>query len=227
MSAAPAQIGVILAGGASRRLPGGKPAALLAGRPLLGHAVDLVRAAGLEPVVCARASTELPPVDAPTWTEPKAGPDHAPHPLAGVAFALERAAAPIVVVPVDLPFLPAPVLAALAGAPAPGAVLGVQGRPAALVAGLSPTLAPELRAAAMAGAPRAAHPPEPGRAGGRPRRDHARRALHGPHERQRSRRTRRGRGHRGSRTTDRPDLTQPPMALIGRAGGSNPGSFIP
>lgn len=153
MSAAPAQIGVILAGGASRRLPGGKPAALLAGRPLLGHAVDLVRAAGLAPVVCARASTELPPVDAPTWTEPEAGPDHAPHPLAGVTFALERAAVPIVVVPVDLPFLPAPVLAALAGAPAPGAVLGVQGRPAALVAGLSPTLAPELRAAAMAGAP--------------------------------------------------------------------------
>lgn len=153
MSAGAAEIGVILAGGASRRLPGGKPGAMLAGRPLLAHAVDLVRAAGLQPVVCARAATVLPPVDAPTWTEPETDPDHAPHPLAGVAFALGRAAAPIVVVPVDLPFLPPPVLSALATAPEPGAVLGLGGRPAALVAGLSASLAPALEAAAREGAP--------------------------------------------------------------------------
>lgn len=152
MSAARAQLGVVLAGGASRRMPGGKPGAMLAGTSLLERAVATVREAGLGPVVCARAGTPLPEASATRWIE--ATPDDAPrHPLAGIAWALEHAAAPIVVLPVDLPFLPAAALRALAGAPSPGALLGRAGRPAALVACLYPHLAPQLWAAAASGAP--------------------------------------------------------------------------
>lgn len=145
-------IGVILAGGTSRRMPGGKPSALLGARSLLARAVDLVGEAGLHPVVCARAATALPPTEATIWVEPAdASAPH--HPLAGIAWALTQAGAPIVVLPVDLPFLPPAVLAALATEAAPGAVLGAQGRPSALVAGLHPQLAPALLRAARAGAP--------------------------------------------------------------------------
>lgn len=133
-------------------MPGGKPGALLGGRTLLDRAVATVRAAGLTPVVCARAATPLPEVDAEHWVEELA--DDAPrHPLSGIAWALEHARAPIVVLPVDLPFLPPAALRALVGASAPGALLGDEGRPAALVAQLEPRLAPALWAAAHAGAP--------------------------------------------------------------------------
>ncbi|MFT4036333.1 MAG: NTP transferase domain-containing protein, partial [Patulibacter sp.] len=130
-----ARIGVVLAGGSSRRMPGGKAGAMLAGRTLLERAVATVAEAGLEPAVCGRAGVELPPTAARCWREPPpiADADRSPHPLRGVAWALRQAGEPAVVLPVDLPLLPAGVLAGLATAPHRLAVLGDAGRPAALV----------------------------------------------------------------------------------------------
>ncbi|MEH3053505.1 MAG: NTP transferase domain-containing protein [Patulibacter minatonensis] len=148
---APARLGVIVAGGASRRMPGGKAGALLGGCSLLDRAITLVARAGLDPVVAVRAGTALPQLTmaAAVWTEPTQA--ASPHPLRGIAAAVRRARAPVVVLPVDLPFLPVGAVTGLACAPA-SAVLGVAGRPAALVARVEPELADGLDAAADAGA---------------------------------------------------------------------------
>jgi molybdopterin-guanine dinucleotide biosynthesis protein A len=143
-------VGVILAGGRARRLDGDKAGALLGEQTLLAHAVELVRAAGLEPVVCARADTELPPVNATVWREPGGGDAH---PLAGLAWALEQASGPVVALPVDLPLLPPEVLTALAERREPLAVLAQDGRPTALVVRAGPEHAAALADAARAGAP--------------------------------------------------------------------------
>ncbi len=145
-----ARFGVILAGGASQRMPGGKPRARLGGRTLLAHAITIVEEAGLEPVVCTRPEVLLPPHAARVLIEPAV--DATAHPLRGVAHALEQVGAPIVVLPVDLPFVPPAALRALAERREPSAVVAIDGRPAALVARISPTLAPRLREAAEEGA---------------------------------------------------------------------------
>lgn len=165
MSTDPARIGVVLAGGRAVRMSGGKPAAKLGDRSLLAHAVGTVRAAGLEPRVCAREGTWLPSVDVEEWREPShvvtpvgAGPGAvdpaaAAHPLAGLAYALRRAGEPIVALPVDLPFLPPEVLGGLAGRRETLVVLAAGGRPTALVVRADPIHAGALAAAATAGAP--------------------------------------------------------------------------
>lgn len=138
---------------------GDKAGAVLDGRTLLERAVDLVREAGLQPRVCARASTLLPAVPglAPDaiWREPLPTTDtDAAHPLAGLALALAQAGEPIVVLPVDLPLLPPDALRALATWPsASSAVLGIEGRPAALVARIEPALSAPLAQAAADHAP--------------------------------------------------------------------------
>lgn len=145
---------MILAGGASSRMPAGKPGAELWGSTLLALAVATVRVAQLTPIVCARATTPLPAVDAELWREP-GDVDARPHPLAAMAWCLERAGAPLLFLPVDLPLLPPEALAAVAaagGGPVP-AMLALEGRPAALVAAASPAHAEALAAAAQAGAP--------------------------------------------------------------------------
>ena len=93
---------------------GAKATALLAGRPLVAWALDALRDAGIERrAVVAKADTPLPALDVPVWIEP----DEPRHPLAGVAYALERAAGKdVVTVPVDLPLVPAATLRALAAA---------------------------------------------------------------------------------------------------------------
>ena len=63
-----APVGVVLAGGAGRRMGGAKATALLAGRPLVAWAVEALRAGGLDEVaVAAKASTVLPALDVPVW----------------------------------------------------------------------------------------------------------------------------------------------------------------
>src|SRR5439155_10908431 len=67
-----APVGVVLAGGAGRRMGGAKATALLAGRPLVAWAVEALRAGGLDEVaVAAKASTVLPALDVPVWLEPE------------------------------------------------------------------------------------------------------------------------------------------------------------
>ncbi len=153
-----ARIGVVLAGGRATRMGGDKAGAMLGDRTLLAHAIGIVRAAGLQARVCARADTVLPAVDGLTeahvWREPRSG--HAPadaHPLRGVAHAARTAGEPIVVLPLDLPLLPPAVLTALAVQHAPLAVVGEAGRPAALIARVDWSHADALDEAADTGAP--------------------------------------------------------------------------
>ncbi|EHN11984.1 molybdopterin-guanine dinucleotide biosynthesis protein A [Patulibacter medicamentivorans] len=140
---------VILAGGVSRRMGAPKAAALLGGRPLLAHAIDAARAAGLRPVVLAKADSPLPPLDVERWPEP----DEPRHPLIGIASALHRAAGPIVVLPVDLPCVPPGLLRALAERPEPLVVVEAAGRLHPLLGRFDPIHAVALQAAAEAGDP--------------------------------------------------------------------------
>lgn len=111
--------GLVLAGGASRRMGADKALAVLAGRPLLAHAV-----ARLAPQVGRVAIARDPALPMPTETatlprlaDPFPGREG---PLAGILAGLEWAAAAgaarLQVVPVDAPFLPADLVARLAAA---------------------------------------------------------------------------------------------------------------
>jgi molybdopterin-guanine dinucleotide biosynthesis protein A len=126
---------------------GDKAGAQLAGRPLLAWAVEALRAAGLDDVVVvAKRSTLLPAVEAAVWHEP----DEPRHPLAGVAYALERGGE-VLTLPVDLPLVPAAVLCDLAAADlgdAPAAIVRAGGRLQPLVGRFTPAarLRPEGRA---------------------------------------------------------------------------------
>ena len=100
----------VLAGGRGRRIGGAKPVAELAGRPLIAWPLAAAREAGLEAVVVAKAGTPLPPLDVPVWIEP----DEPSHPLAGLVYALERAARPLVAMACDMPQVDSGLLARLA-----------------------------------------------------------------------------------------------------------------
>jgi molybdopterin-guanine dinucleotide biosynthesis protein A len=105
--------GVVLAGGAGRRMGGAKATALLDGRPLVAWVLDALRGAGIERrVVVAKRDTPLPALEVPVWIEP----DEPRHPLAGIAHALARAGDDVVTAPVDVPLVPAAALRALAAA---------------------------------------------------------------------------------------------------------------
>ena len=101
-------ISVVLAGGRGSRLGGAKAGALFAGRPLIEHVLDAVRAGGLEPVVVAKPDSVLPPLDCRVVFEPAA--PH--HPLCGIVAGLRATAEPAVVVcACDMPFLTGELLA--------------------------------------------------------------------------------------------------------------------
>lgn len=135
----------ILAGGAGRRL--GRPKALtdLGGRPLISYPIAATRAAGLEPVVVAKASTPLPTLDCRLVFEP----DEPRHPLAGIVAALGAGGGRAVIAAgCDMPFLEPALLAAFASLGAALAVSEAGGRlqplpgryPAALEAELADAL---------------------------------------------------------------------------------------
>ena len=109
--AAPARVGVILAGGRARRMGRPKAAAELDGRPLIAHVADAVRAAGLEPVVVTK---EGGAAHAPPGCRVLVEPDEPVHALAGIAHALSALGEPVVVCPCDMPRIPPGVLAHLA-----------------------------------------------------------------------------------------------------------------
>jgi molybdenum cofactor guanylyltransferase len=142
-------IAAVLAGGAGRRMGGAKAQALLGGRPLVSRPLAAARAAGLEPVVVAKAGTALPALDVPVWVEP-ARPQH---PLCGVAAALERAGGPVVALACDQPWLTGAALAAVAAATAPLAVPFADGRPEPFPGRYDPALLPALREALRREAP--------------------------------------------------------------------------
>lgn len=144
----PATVVVVLAGGRSRRMGVPKAGVLLEGRPLLAHVTAAARQAGLRPVVVAKRGSALPEVaDLERWDEP----DEPTHPLTGVAAALRRAGEPVVVVPVDLPWVPPALLAHLAGRTDALAVVEGAGRLHPLLGRSTPGCADALAAAADAG----------------------------------------------------------------------------
>jgi molybdopterin-guanine dinucleotide biosynthesis protein A len=105
-------IAAVLAGGRGRRMGRAKAAVPLAGRPLIDYPLTAAARAGLEPVVVAKAGSELPPLAVPLWEEP-AEPSH---PLTGLVCAVERAGAPVVALACDMPFVSADLIARLAAA---------------------------------------------------------------------------------------------------------------
>ncbi|MBF6619958.1 MAG: NTP transferase domain-containing protein [Patulibacter sp.] len=145
----PVTVAAILAGGRSRRMGAAKAGVRLDGRPLLDHVADAARAAGLTPVAVAKRASVLPASDVERWDEP----DEPQHPLTGVVAALRRAAAPIVVVPVDLPRVAPGLLAAIAAHPARLAVVEAADRLHPLLGRFDPADADALEDAARAGAP--------------------------------------------------------------------------
>jgi molybdopterin-guanine dinucleotide biosynthesis protein A len=96
-------VGALLAGGSGRRLgEPSKPAAPVAGRPLIAYpAAALAEVCSSVAVVC-KASTSLP--DLPgveRWDEP----DEPRHPLTGIVHALSIAGGPVLVCAADMPYV--------------------------------------------------------------------------------------------------------------------------
>lgn len=144
----PAAVAVILAGGRSRRMGTPKAGVVLDGRTLLDHAVAAAREAGLRPLVVAKRGSVLPDVPGlERWDEP----DDPVHPLAGVAHALRRAEAPVVVLPVDLPRVPPALLRHLADRSEPLVVVEAAGRLHPLLGRFTPGCAGVLDATARDG----------------------------------------------------------------------------
>lgn len=104
----------VLAGGAGSRLGGAKACVPLGGRPLIEHPLGAARTAGLEAIVVAKPSSELPPLAEHVVLEPELP----RHPLTGILAALRHADAAasggVVAVGCDMPFLAPELLAWLA-----------------------------------------------------------------------------------------------------------------
>lgn len=120
-------IGVVLAGGAGRRIGGAKAVVELHGTPLVRYPLRALQAVLAEVVVVAKPGTPLPPLPGvPIWLEPA----EPRHPLAGIVHALEGAGAAsgsgeeareILVSAGDLPFLEPGLVERLVHADAGGA----------------------------------------------------------------------------------------------------------
>jgi molybdopterin-guanine dinucleotide biosynthesis protein A len=115
-------LGVVLAGGAGRRIGGDKATVELAGRPLILYPIAALRPVCEHVVVVAKPDTALPPLtgEAEVWLEP----EEPHHPLAGIVHALRTASArKLLVLACDMPLVPEALLRALVdAAEVPGAV---------------------------------------------------------------------------------------------------------
>jgi molybdopterin-guanine dinucleotide biosynthesis protein A len=109
--------GIVLAGGLGRRMGGQKATAPLAGRPMIGYALEAMRQVTPRLAVVCKADTELPDLEgAERWDEP----DDPHHPIAGIIHALERADGPILVCGADMPFVRSDDLSLVAAELRPG-----------------------------------------------------------------------------------------------------------
>ncbi len=95
-------IGAILAGGAGRRMGGGKPSTMLVGRSLISYPLAALGEVCDRLTVVCKPSTELPALPGvERWEEP----EFPTHPLTGITYALERAEEPVMVCAADMPFV--------------------------------------------------------------------------------------------------------------------------
>jgi molybdenum cofactor guanylyltransferase len=136
-----ARYAAILAGGKSSRMGEPKAVKELAGRPLIAYPIAAALAAGLEPIVVAKAASPLPDLQCPVIAEP----DEPTHPVAGIVSALEHLDQPLVAIACDLPLLPPALLAELARRDSE-LVVPADPHPQPLVARYGPGLLPRLRA---------------------------------------------------------------------------------
>ncbi|MBN1529689.1 MAG: molybdenum cofactor guanylyltransferase [Thermoleophilaceae bacterium] len=109
-------IGVLLAGGAGSRLgTESKPAADLAGRPLIAYPLEALASVCERVAVVCKRETELPELPgAERWDEPA----EPRHPLTGIVHALDTAGAPVLVCAADMPFVTPDACRTLMGAAA-------------------------------------------------------------------------------------------------------------
>lgn len=121
-------LGVVLAGGAGRRIGGDKALVALDGRPLLHYPLEALRVVLDDVVVVCKEDTPLPPLPAPVSIWCENDPEH--HPLIGVAAALREAGGrSILVCAGDMPLVTPDAIRALLAAPAATAVVArVAGR---------------------------------------------------------------------------------------------------
>src|SRR6185503_2872647 len=126
-----------------------KAAMELGGTPLIQYPLRAMLAAGLDAVVLAKRRTELPSLEAPVWMEP----DEPSHPLTGIVAALEQGGRTLVVCGCDLPFVPADLLAHLAGRKEPLVAVEAAGRVHPLIGRYEPELLDDLRDARDASRP--------------------------------------------------------------------------
>jgi molybdenum cofactor guanylyltransferase len=114
-------VGVVLAGGAGRRMGGAKAAHLLAGRPLAAYPAATLAGVCERVAIVGKPGQELPELEGvERWDEP-AMPRH---PLTGIVYALERAGEAVLVCAADMPFVTPEACRTLiaAGGTAPAAV---------------------------------------------------------------------------------------------------------
>ena len=141
-------IGAVLAGGSGRRMGGAKASAPLAGRPLVAYPAAALGELCDRVVVVCKPSTELPELaGVERWDEP----EEPRHPVAGIAYALERAGEAVLVCAADMPFVTTVELWALQESlrdEGLAAVAVTGGRLQPVLGAYSPAALPVLRAAA-------------------------------------------------------------------------------
>ena len=109
-------IGAVLAGGSGSRFgSASKPAAMLAGRPLVSYPVEALSAVCDRVAVLCKRGSDVPALEgAERWDEP----DEPRHPLTGIVYALEQAGGePVLVCAADMPFVTAEACRSLLAAP--------------------------------------------------------------------------------------------------------------
>ena len=105
--------GIVLAGGAGRRMGGDKALAPFRGKPLIAHPLAAMGEVCERVAVVCKDETLLP--DLPDGVERWDEPAEPRHPIAGITYALESAGTAIVVCAADMPFVTAAVLRSVAG----------------------------------------------------------------------------------------------------------------
>ena len=147
-------VGVILAGGAGRRLGGGKAGRVAAGRPLAACAADALAAVAETVAIVGKSGEGLP--DLPGVERWDDEPREPRHPAMGIVHALDRAGGePVLVCAADMPFVGAGECAAIAEAASPSrAVVASAGDVLEPLLGLYPPAAlGALHDGALRGAP--------------------------------------------------------------------------
>jgi molybdopterin-guanine dinucleotide biosynthesis protein A len=114
-----APLGIVLAGGAGRRIGGSKAVVELNRRPLISYPLEAMWRALGNVTIVAKADTELPSVPgAAVWVEPQ----EPRHPLTGIVHAISLAdGRPVVVCASDMPLVTAELIGRIARADPRGA----------------------------------------------------------------------------------------------------------